>query len=127
MDDQKISSLSYSARQAIQRNVDTKSMQTLLGICTGIIADDIICDKEIAYLKTWLSDHADICRYWPASTIHLKINTILQDGKIDSAERASLLSTLKAITGNSFVETGSAAPTGPALPIDDDPSVFLTT
>lgn len=29
-------------------------MQTLLGICTGIAADNHINDSEIHFLKTWL-------------------------------------------------------------------------
>jgi NAD-dependent DNA ligase len=110
---------------AIQHRIDTRSMQTLLGICTGIIADESIQDKEIMFLKTWLVDHQAICNEWPANAIHYKINEILADGIITAEERADLLALLQQLTGNNFSETGAAAPDGPALPIDNDPKIFF--
>ncbi len=116
---------SFATFKAIQQRIETRSIQTLLGICTGIIADENIQDKEITFLKTWLLEHEEICNKWPASAIHFKISEILSDGIITTDERSSLLQLLQQLTGNYFSETGAAVAEGPALPLDDDPSIFF--
>lgn len=110
---------------ATQHRLDTRAMQSLLGICTGLCADDKIDNKEIAFLKIWLNENSNIVQYWPGSAIAGRIDAILADGFITQDERDDLLSLLVGITGNSFSETGSAAPDSPALPIDDDPSIYF--
>lgn len=123
MNNQDFLNMSYSARSAISKNIDNKSMQVLLGICSGIIADQQLNDVEIHYLQTWLRDHETICDKWPASGIHYKIEQILQDGIITAEERQQTLSLLQEITGNYFMETGAAMPESPALPIEKDPKI----
>lgn len=110
---------------ATQHRLDTAAMQTLLGICTGISADELIHDKEIIFLKTWLKEHAAVAMHWPGSTIAGRIDAILADGIISQDERENLLALLREITGNHFSETGAALPESPALPIDDDPSIYF--
>lgn len=117
--------LSATAKSAMLQRIDTRSMQTLLGICTGIIGDDVIQDKEIAFLKTWLLEHNEICDKWPANAIYFKVQEILQDGIITHDERQSLMTLLQQITGNYFADTGAAVVESPALPIDDDPSIYF--
>lgn len=117
--------LSFPARKAVQQRISTKAMHTLIGICSGICADQQINDHEIAYLRTWITDNPDITDKWPASAIRAKVDEILADGIITHDERQSLLTTLRELTGNNFQETGAAAPEAPALPIDDDPSIFF--
>lgn len=116
---------SYAASKAIEQRVNTRAIQTLLGICTGIVADETINDKEISFIQTWLEEHQGICDQWPASAIYYKIKDILADGVITNDERASLMARLQQLTGNFFADTGAAAVEGPALPIDDDPSIFF--
>ncbi len=114
-----------AAVNAIRNRLDTRAMQTLLGICTGIIADDQVEDKEILFLKTWINEHQSVLQHWPGSAIGKRIDDILADGIITREERDDLLELLRGITGNNFGETGAAAPEAPALPIDDDPSIFF--
>lgn len=114
-----------AALYATQHRLDTRAMQTLLGICTGIAADEHIHDKEILFLKTWLNENSNIAQYWPGNAIAKRVDDILVDGIITQEERKDLLSLLRDITGNNFSETGAAAPEGPALPIDDDPSIYF--
>lgn len=116
----------FNAVEAATRNrLDTRAMQSLLGICTGITADDQICDKEVIFLNTWLADHPATVKNWPGSSIAGRINSILADGIITNEEKEDLLGLLRDITGNKFSETGAAMPDGPALPIDDDPSIYF--
>lgn len=100
-------------------------MQTLLGICTGIAADDVITDKEVLFLKTWLNEHSESTAFWPGSSIAKRVDDILADGIITKEEREDLLNLLRDITGNHFSETGSAVPESPTLPFDDDPSIYF--
>jgi NAD-dependent DNA ligase len=104
---------------------DTKAIQTLMGICSGLIADKEINDHEIAYLTTWLTEHVHIQDQWPACAIYYRIKEITADGIITPDERDHLLARLEELTGNFFSETGAAAIEGPALPFDDDPSIYF--
>lgn len=117
--------ISPAARKAIQHRTDTKAMQTLLGICTGICADQNINDHEISYLRTWMLENPVVASQWPGSAIKSKIDSILDDGIVTADERDSLLLILRELTGNFFHSTGAAVPEGPAIPIDDDPSIFF--
>ena len=115
----------FAVLYATQHRLDTRAMQALLGICTGIAVDDHINDKEIVFLKTWLNENSSVAEYWPGSSIAARIDTILADGIITQEEKEDLLSLLRDITGNNFSETGAAAPDAPAPPIDDDPSIYF--
>lgn len=114
-----------AVQAANQHRIDTRAMQTLLGICTGIAADDVMTDKEVIFLKTWLAEHSAAAQFWPGSAIAARIDAILADGIVTQDEREDLLKLLQNITGNHFSETGSALPDSPALPIDDDPSIYF--
>lgn len=102
-----------------------KATEHLLGICAGLIADSRIEPAEIHFLQTWLADHSELIDEWPGRVIAHRISTILDDGFITSAECDDLLHTLREIACTEFTETGSASPDHPALPIDDDPSIFF--
>lgn len=119
MDDE--TAIFYSTKHRLE----TRTMQTLLGICSGICADDKIDEKEVVYLKTWLHDNRAVSEYWPGSTIVQRINNILADGIITHEELENLLELLQGITQNHFSETGAATPESPAIPIDDDPSIYF--
>lgn len=108
---------------SVQHRALTRAMDSLLGICSGIISDDYLADKEIAYLKTWLADNVAVASVWPGSAIARRIATVLEDGIVTADERADLLATLQDVTKVAFGETGLAAPDGPALPIDNSPSI----
>lgn len=117
--------LTQAAIRANQNRIDTRSIQALMGICSGLVADDNLNDKEIYYLRGWLLEHQSIRDQWPVSVIHFKIQEILADGVITNEERQSLVLRLQELTGNFFSDTGSAATEGQVLPLDDDPSIFF--
>lgn len=117
--------LNQAAIRANQNRNDCKSIQLLLGICTGIAADKNINDQEISYLQTWITEHNHLQDQWPVCAIHYKIKEIMADGIISDDERIELLERLQELTGNYFSETGASATEGPTLPIDDDPSIFF--
>lgn len=114
---------SAALRSIAQRNM-TKSMQTLLGICTGIAADNHINDQEVHFLKSWLIENEDITDKWPGSVIAGRVSQILHDGLISDEEREHLLQTLKEITSTYFTDTRSAQAEITGVPFDTEPLIF---
>lgn len=112
------------------RSIETqrikKATEHLLGICTGLIADSRIEPAEILFLRTWLNDNQELTEEWPGRAIAQRLNMILDDGFITAAECNDLLETLRDITANAFIDSGSPSPSSPSLPIDDDPSIFFS-
>lgn len=107
-----------------QNNV-TKALQTLHGICSGMVCDGQINDAEVRYLSLWLKENAEIRHIWPASIVSQRVEDVLSDGTISPAEREYLLKTLKDLTGNDFVDSGSVIPVGPTLPADDSCAIHF--
>ena len=58
-----------AALRSIGNRQFTKSMQTLTGICTEIVADNQINDSEIHFLNTWLTEYETVANTWPESVI----------------------------------------------------------
>lgn len=114
-----------AAQGAIQKHLETKAAQTLLGICAGILADGALHDREIQFLSTWLSENEHVAKLWPGSEIYRRVREILADGVVTEDERDDLMATLADLSGSNFATTGAAAADAPALPIDDDPSIFF--
>lgn len=117
-------SVGYALR-AIEVQRIKKATEHLLGICAGIIADARIDPAEIHFLKTWLNDNAFLRDEWPGRAIAARIDSVLDDGMITSAECTDLLDTLRDIVSTDFTNTGSASPDCPAVPYDDDPTIFF--
>ncbi len=97
-----------AALKSIENRQLTKSIQTLIGICTGMTADNTLNDQEILFLSTWIKEHPEITTKWPGSIIAERIRQILGDGIISHDERNDLLETLSSLIGNYFSDTGAA-------------------
>lgn len=115
----------FSALKAIQTREFTKAVEQLLGICTGIVADNKINDDEIRFLDLWLAQHSNVTAVWPGSVLASRVRTVLADGTITADERQHLHETLTSITGLQTPETGSADASVAAIPFDDDPSIWF--
>lgn len=107
-----------------------KSCESLLGICTGIIADDSLNEREVNFLNLWLRDNADISTVWPGEVIARRINETLADGIVTRDELEYLKQTLKELIGGTLQDTGSIKGLSTRLPVNDDravPLVFQNT
>ncbi|MCL9806933.1 BRCT domain-containing protein [Flavobacterium amniphilum] len=71
-------------------NAVTTDLQTLQGLCHGILSDGIITDKEILDLNKWLSENEHLNTYYPYDEIRSLILSIVSDGKIEEEERIVL-------------------------------------
>lgn len=71
-------------------NAVTTDLQTLQGLCHGILSDGVITDKEIFDLNKWLSENEHLNTYYPYDEIRSLVLSIVSDGKIDEEERVVL-------------------------------------
>lgn len=105
--------LRFNSAHRLKRAIDQ-----LIGICAGIVADGELNDAEIAFLNTWLRDNEAVCAEFPGKQISARLTNVLADGLVTADERADLIELLQQISGNRFVETGSAESDAPAIPAD---------
>ncbi|WP_426328615.1 BRCT domain-containing protein [Pedobacter sp. R-06] len=71
-------------------NPITSDLQTLQGLCHGILADGVINDQEIIDLNKWLEENEHLNTYYPYDEIRSLILSVLSDNKIDDEERLVL-------------------------------------
>lgn len=103
-----------------------RSLDELLGICKGLVADRVLVEEESTFLLRWLQANQHVLETWPASVIADRIDLFLADGKIDQEERADLFGLLAEVVG----QTNAEAPpvnSASALPLTKPaPPVFFT-
>ena len=76
-------------------NTVTTDLQTLQGICHGILADGIINENEVQELEEWLEQNSHLSSYYPYDEIRSLILTIVSDGKVEEEEILILKAYLK--------------------------------
>ncbi len=74
----------------------TRSVQELVGVCRGIIADGKITTAEVTFLSKWLQDAGAVTE-WPATEIAQTVEKITADGRITKEEKAELLNLLQRV------------------------------
>ena len=102
-----------------------RSCESLLGICSGILADGELNDQEIKYLDLWLSENQELTSTWPGEVIYARIKEVLADNKITEDEREHLKQTLSDLIGDTLQETGAAFGASTSLPVDDVDSITI--
>lgn len=115
----------YAKVVAMERRRLTKASELLLGLVTGIVADEQLHDLEIRLLQTWLASNPEVADTWPGSTLAHQVSAVLADGIVTDAERTHLLRILQQFSVAEFAETGAVTPEVLQLPIDDDSPVQL--
>lgn len=97
--------IAYTPKYPVQGE---NQINELIGLISGIAADNLVEDSEIQSLLGWLVNNANIADSWPASVLISRLNGILEDGVITQDERADLLETINQITGIRFDDAGLA-------------------
>jgi NAD-dependent DNA ligase len=77
----------------------SKAIDQLSGICAGILADGVVCDKEAFFFKEWVEKYAELEPVYPFTEILKRIHRIFSDGVIDAAEKEELSDIMRQITG----------------------------
>ena len=102
-----------------------KSLNSLMGIVTGLVSDGELNEVEIRFLKIWCAENRHIANQYPANIIFRRVHEVLRDDVLTKDERDHLLDQLKILSGNDFSNTGSALPEHIANIFDDDPLVIF--
>jgi len=102
-----------------------KAVEHMTGLITGIVADGVLVDTEVKFLRTWLTEHSEVTQTWPGFVIARKVEEVLEDGLISEAERSHLMQVLTELASSDFSVTGSSSPEVAALPINDSVTVEL--
>lgn len=118
--------MSAGQASAMRTHIETKTVQTLMGLVSGMVADTALHDLEIAFLSTWLAEHPTVTGSWPGSAITSWVREVCADGVVTEQERSYLLGNLQALANTDFSISGSASAEPLQLPIDDSKPLALT-
>jgi NAD-dependent DNA ligase len=108
----------YQRQAATFRNEMRTSCAALVGIAQGLLADGVLNDQEIAFLRDWLANSENISLTWPGSVIFAQVTSILDDGVVTEDERSHLTETLRQLVGGRLDELAEAVHVA-ELPLDN--------
>jgi NAD-dependent DNA ligase len=105
--------------------VAERSIDELIGICKGLIADRSLSEEEVYFLTNWLKANEHTTNVWPANVLAARITQILDDKILLAEEREDLFTLLADIVGQA--KGGQITNTSTALPLTRPaPPVFFT-
>jgi len=106
-----------------RKSIDDRQIDTLIGLSKGLVADGKVDQAEAEFLQSWLIQSRQTTENPVIINLLSKVDTMLEDGILDSDESTDLLSLLHKITGEPS-EVGELAKTT-SLPIND-PAPFVS-
>ena len=109
----------FGIASATESRLLKRSCESLIGICSGLVADGELNDREIVFLSTWLTENETIGRTWPGEVVVARIREVLADGMVTDVERKYLVETLQGLVGGAFAETGAVPNGANSLPVND--------
>ncbi|MCB1693133.1 MAG: BRCT domain-containing protein [Pseudomonadales bacterium] len=104
------------AKNRTTTRIQDRSIDELIGICRGVIADGVVDEREAIFLGQWIENHRDIAERWPVNILYARITEMLKDGVLSRGEQGELLETLREITGDSVMVAEPGRST--TLPLD---------
>jgi len=87
------------SRKEVAR-INDRKIDEMIGICKGIISDQVITSQEIEFLCQWMINNTEIANTWPASILYQRIEEMLKDNVLNQNEKNELFETLRQITGS---------------------------
>lgn len=82
--------------------IEARSLDELVGLCKGVVADGQINGPEAEFILNWLNANQSVANTFPANVLYPRLVEMLADGKLDDEETRELLGFLRQMTG----ETG---------------------
>ncbi|MCK4842431.1 MAG: BRCT domain-containing protein [Methylococcales bacterium] len=95
-----------------------KAVNTLYGLCMGVLADGKVNDREVLFLDTWLKDNLAYIDSYPLNLVAERLQDILSDGVISQQEKDDLYAMLGQLIGGTMDESGAVGGQSTQLPID---------
>ncbi len=110
----------YNARRLATRSVDE-----LIGICKGVVADGVVNSEEANFLVGWLNANRPVMDVWPVNVLSVRIEKMLEDNCIDEIERKELFKLLTDIVGGTGKCEAVNKTTGEVVENISSPSMTL--
>lgn len=79
--------------------IEARSLDELIGVCKGVVADGIVTGSEAEYILNWLMANQSVATTFPANVLYPRLVEMLADGRLDDAEARELLGSLRQLTG----------------------------
>ena len=104
--------------------VSERSVDELIGICRGVLADGSVVQSEAEFLLNWMKANRTDCLQWPMNMLFGRVSGMLKDGLLDHSEQVELFDLLNRFTGcgplpEEVTESGLVASASTTLPLDD--------
>lgn len=103
-----------------KKRLEDRSIDELIGLTKGIVADGVVSEKEASFLLGWLDLNRDMAGRWPANVIRNRIEDILVDGVIDDNEHQELFDLLSSF-GGKITADEQVVNMSTSLPFNDPP------
>jgi NAD-dependent DNA ligase len=87
----------------------TKKLESVFGVCAGLMADNQLNADEIGFFYQFLLDNQELLKEWPYWMFANKINDILEDGIITQKEKEDLETMIREFLGGTLQETGATS------------------
>lgn len=97
--------------------ISDRSVDELIGICRGVLADGIVSAGEPEFLLAWLESNKEAANQWPGNMLYARIVEMFEDGRIDEDEESELLDILHDLTGRGIPLPEQARSYSTALPL----------
>ncbi|MBG0790876.1 MAG: NAD-dependent DNA ligase [Desulfovibrionaceae bacterium] len=81
------------------QRVADRGTDELIGLCKGILVDEIVTQDEAEFLQQWLRQNEGAKTQWPGNILHTRIYEYLKDGILDIEEKEELFELLKCFVG----------------------------
>ncbi|MEE4340095.1 BRCT domain-containing protein [Pseudomonas alliivorans] len=106
-----------------QERIDRKSVDALIGISVGLMADGQINQSEAQFLQSWIETNLTHLDDPVVNLLFRRLNDMLSDGVLSADEAEELMSLLRQFTG---VSTASKNPAlrASSLPLNDPPPII---
>lgn len=79
--------------------IKARTMDELIGLCRGVVADGEVNQKEAEFVLNWLECNTSIAEEFPANVLYPRLIEMLVDGRLDEEESKELLDLLQQMTG----------------------------
>lgn len=79
--------------------IKARTMDELIGLCRGVVADGEVNQKEAEFVLNWLESNTSVAEEFPANVLYPRLMEMLVDGHLDEDESKELLDLLQQMTG----------------------------
>ncbi|MDR0548720.1 MAG: BRCT domain-containing protein [Deltaproteobacteria bacterium] len=91
-----------------QKNRESRSLDELIGVCKGVLADDQLVKEEALFLNNWFKANPEAAQVWPGKELLARLTTAFADGYLDQEELDDLKDLTRQMIGDA--QSGQPAP-----------------